>query len=128
VYETQEVKTRSSQNIPDVLSPINANSKLEFNPGETKVLILALKSSQEKKSAINLFLTGANDQALVINYQSIDLGIDKNYQNSLNFNVNVWPYYTSPFFKGREKQIKDDLTNHYSNIFVIPAWVLEPNN
>src|SRR5690606_35845156 len=73
-------------------------------------------------------LTGVNDQALVINYQSINLGIDKNYQNSLNFNVNVWPYYTSPFFKGREQQIKEDLTNHYSNIFVIPAWVLEPNN
>jgi hypothetical protein len=128
VYETQEINTRSSRNVSDVLLPITANSKLDFNPGETKVLILALKSSQEKKSAINLSLTGSNDQALVIDYQSINLGIDKNYQNTLNFNVNVWPYYTYPFFKGREQQIKQDLANHYSNIFVIPAKVLEPNN
>lgn len=128
VYETQEINTRSSRNVSDVLLPITANSKLDFNPGETKVLILALKSSQERKSEINLSLTGSNDQTLMIDYQSINLGIDKNYQNTLNFNVNVWPYYTYPFFKGREQQIKQDLTNHYSNIFVIPAKILEPNN
>ncbi|TCK84876.1 glycoside hydrolase domain-containing protein [Albibacterium bauzanense] len=128
VYETQEINTRSSKNVSDVLLPITVNSKLDFNPGETKVLILALKSSQERKSAINLSLTGSNDQALVIDYQSINLGIDKNYKNTLNFNVNVWPYYTYPFFKGREQQIKQDLADHYSNIFVIPAKVLEPNN
>ncbi|HUH18944.1 hypothetical protein [Albibacterium sp.] len=128
LYETQEINTRSSRNVSDVLSPITASSKLEFNPGETKVLILTLKSSQEGKATINLSLTGSNDQALVIDYQSINLGIDKNYQNTLNFNVNVWPYYTYPFFKGREQQIKQDLANHYSNIFVIPAKILEPNN
>src|SRR5690606_22296659 len=60
VYETQEIKTRSSQNIPDVLAPLTTNAKLEFNPGETKVLILALKSNQKKKSTIHLSLANAN--------------------------------------------------------------------
>jgi len=127
VYEAQEVRTRSSQNIPDALNPITANTILEFSPGEKKIIILALESSQPTKSTINLSLNGAGG-GLTLDYQSVDLGINKNYQNSLAFNVSVWPYFTYPFFKGREQQIKQDLSNHYSNVFVIPPWVLEPNN
>jgi len=128
VYETQEVKTRSSKNIEDVLNPITINSQLEFNPGEKKTLILALESSQETKSTIKFAFKGINNNELIIDYQSVNLGIDKNYQNSLALNVSVWPYYTYPFFKGREQQIKQDLINHYSNVFVIPPWILKPNN
>lgn len=128
VYEAQEIKTRTSKNIEDVLNPITANSQLEFYPGETKVFILALKAGNEMKSTISFSLTGIKNDGLTIDYQSVNLGIDKNFQNSLAFNVNVWPYYTYPFFKGREQQVKEDLVSHYVNVFVIPPWVLQLNN
>lgn len=128
VYEAQEVRTRSSQNVQDALNPITTNTILEFSPGEKKILILALKSSQPTKSTINLSFKGISGSGLTLDYQSVDLGINQSYQNSLAFNVSVWPYFTYPFFKGREQQIKLDLSDHYSNVFVIPPWVLEPNN
>src|SRR5690606_24018733 len=58
----------------------------------------------------------------------IEVGINNSFISSLDFNVNVWPYYTDPIIKGREVQVQRDLKNHYANVFVIPSWVLEPNN
>lgn len=128
IYEAQDVRTRNSTLVKDALNSIDLDDKITFQKGERKVFILAVKSLRTGNSEIQLNFSGSNIPSLKLNINSIDIGLNEKYQSQLGFYVNVWPYYTFPFYKGKEDKIQQDLKDHYVNIFTIPPWVLEPLN
>lgn len=127
IFEVKEVFTRKGARVPDPLVPYNINQKITLKPGEKKTFALFLDATKETKEIVNISIPGIKN-SLEINFTSVDVGIDKSFVEKLNFNVNVWPYFSEPFYKGREKSVQEDLKAHYVNVFVIPAKVLLPNN
>lgn len=128
LYEATDVRTRKSETVKDALIPVLTSTNLSFTPGERKVFVLALESNKALKSTVKVGIGTEFNSLLTFPLTILDVGINNRFTSSLGFNVNVWPYYNYPFFKGRERQIQKDLKEHYSNVFAIPATVLEPNN
>lgn len=125
LYEVQHIRTRTSRSVPDVLVTVSSGQSMEFSPGERKTFLLAVRSLKPGNASINL---GLGSEKLRLQVQSVDLGINESFRKQANLQVNVWPYYSTPFYQGREEAVRRDLLNHYVNIFTIPAWTLEPLN
>lgn len=125
LYEVQHIRSRTSKSVPDVLVPLSSGQSIEFAPGQQKTFLLAVRSLKPGNASVNL---GIGSEKLSLQVQSVDLGINESFRKQTNLQVNVWPYYSTPFYQGREEAVRRDLLNHYVNIFSIPAWTLEPLN
>ena len=126
-FEVLSVNTRNLKSIPEVLKPLD-NNEIELGPGQVKHYALFFKTVTALNSSAEVFLKDQPNIKFKIQIKSIDIDKGPAMRKYDELNINVWPYYSSPFFSGRENAIKADLKNHHANVFVIPAKVLLPNN
>lgn len=129
LYEIQSVKARNATSVQDVMFPVPLRPGAPLmEPGQKKKYILAIESLKAGNADISIAFSIPGSLPLNVRVQSADIGLNDTFTRKNKLNVNVWPYFTFPFYKNREELIRHDLINHYSNTFAIPAWTLEPLN
>lgn len=128
VFWAQEIRSRNFKMVPDALIPIENGATMNFVSGESKMIIVALKSTKISSfSPVIQFkdeLTVVADIDIFINVLNPTIAFAPNRPLSI---IN-WAYFNYPLLKGRENVAHEDLLNHYVNTLVLPPSILLPNN
>lgn len=121
LYEVSKIVTRKSKFLYDPLIPVAPNTDIAFKGKESKIFVLELTNVEKTKTGGCVYLS-AGGSALNISLDVKDIGVNEQFKRGLNFGVNVWSYYSYPFYKNKEQAIKNDLSNHYVNVLPIAGW------
>lgn len=124
IYDLTKVATRDLKEVYDPLLPLNNNSGISLSLGEKKYFLLEIQGSQAGRIKGELSLGTNKSQALSFVINNSNLEITDHFIKGLNFGVNVWPYYTSKFYQGKELTIKEDLKRHHVNVLPLNSWTL----
>lgn len=124
IFDLTKIATRDLKQVYDPLLPINKDSGISLNSGEKKYYLLDIQGLKAGRIKGELSLGTNKSQALSFVINNSNLGITDNFINGLNFGVNVWPYYTSKFYQGKELMIKQDLKDHHVNVLPLNPWTL----
>lgn len=120
LYEINKVVTRKSKFVFDPLIPVERDAKFTLSSNESKIFLLEISNAQKSKG--NGSVSFSSGRKLMIDLDAKKIGIDEQFKKDLNLGVNVWSYYSYPFYKGREASIKKDLESHYVNVLPIAGW------
>ncbi|WP_142688529.1 glycoside hydrolase domain-containing protein [Chitinophaga polysaccharea] len=120
VYWAKPVKSRDFKIVPDALMEVQSGETMNLGKNESRLLFVKAIALQSGTGKFTLTAGDARGQ-LTVNVGSGSLSSYKQFKPD----VNVWPYFNDPFFKGREESARQDLLAHYVNTFLFHPGILQ---